>query len=79
MHNFAVEQTVGSHALAHGCSLRRWADARGPRRARGRPIGAAALARRVRGLLAQPITRLEPTAAPASSLACAPVAQPPLR
>ena len=59
--------------------LQRWADVRGLRRARGRPIGAAALARRVMGPLAQPITRPEPTTAPASKLACAPAAQPPLR
>jgi hypothetical protein len=40
-----------------------------PVAARGRPIGAAALARRVRGPLARPITRLEPTTAWARPLA----------
>ncbi|MFQ5696080.1 MAG: hypothetical protein ACE5HB_08835, partial [Terriglobia bacterium] len=35
--------------------------------------------RRMLGPLARPITRLEPTRAPASPLACAPAAQPPPR
>jgi len=44
-----------------------------------RRIGAAALARRGLGPLAQPIPRLEPPGASASALGCAPAAQPPPR
>ena len=60
--------------------LNRCADASGrPCGTARRRIGAAALARRMMGPLARPITRLEPPCAPASELACAPAAQPPLR
>ena len=71
-----------STALRCGAAVycERCADARG--RSCGtarRRIGAAALARRMVGPLARPITRLEPTRASASALACAPAAQPPPR
>ncbi len=77
-----MRRTVSCCLGAGAAHAGRCADARGrcfATTARLRRIEAVALARRVLGPLARPITRLEPTRAPASELACAPAAQPPPR
>jgi hypothetical protein len=69
--NNTFDRTAGSHSLAAAGQRARCADTHGLRHACCRRIEAAALVRRVLGPLARPITRLEPTRAPASPLACA--------